>query len=190
MQQGQTTISSRNVVASLSRRGALGRLGAAVLVGAGLTNAGVRSVVAQATPGAGASEAVARQALEAVNDAMASGDTSALDAVFAPEVQGHPSHRSLVTGEPFSHDLAGLKGALADTRRFFPEAAITIDDLIASGETVAARVTFRGTPDAAALGLGDEASQPLEIGGLMYGRIGDGRVAEFWVYFDPSGYLE
>jgi predicted ester cyclase/plastocyanin len=190
MTQGQTTISPRTVAASLSRRGALGRLGAAVLVGVGLKHTGARSVVAQATPGAGASEAVARQALDAVSDAMASGDMSALDAVFAAEVQGHPSHRSLVTGESFSHDLAGLKAALADIRRFFPDAAITIDDLIASGETVAARVRFRGTPDAAVLGLEDGASQQMEIGGLIYGEIVGGRILEFWAYFDLAAYFD
>jgi predicted ester cyclase/plastocyanin len=133
---------------------------------------------------------VARQALEAVNDAMASGDMSTLDAVFAAEVQGHPSHRSLVTGEPFSHDLVGLKAALADIRRFFPDAAITIDDLIASGETVAARVRFRGTPDAAVLGLEDAASQQMEIGGLIYGEIVGGLILEFWAYFDLSAYFD
>jgi uncharacterized cupredoxin-like copper-binding protein/predicted ester cyclase len=183
------TILPGNSAASVSRRGALGRLGAALIV-AGVAHSGARSTAAQATPGAGASEAVARAAIAAVNDALASGDTRALDAVFAPEVQGHPPHRSLVTGELFSHDLAGLKAALDEIRRFFPDAAITIDDLIASGGTVAARVRFRGTPDAAALGLADAASQPLEIGGLMYGEIVGDRVREFWAYFDLSAYFD
>jgi predicted ester cyclase len=133
---------------------------------------------------------VARRAIDAVNEAMSTGETSAIDVIFASNVAGHPPHRSLVTGEPFSHDLAGLKAGLADIRLFIPDAAITIDDLITSGDTVAARVTFRGTPNAAALGLGEAASQPLEIGGLMYGRIANGRVAEFWVYFDLSTYIE
>jgi uncharacterized cupredoxin-like copper-binding protein/predicted ester cyclase len=135
-------------------------------------------------------EAVARQAIEAVNMALANGETGAIDAVFAPEVAGHPPHRSLVTGEPFSHDLAGLKAGLADIHQFFPDATITIDDLIASEDTVAARVTFHGTLDATALGLGDEAGVPVEVGGLMYGRVEDGRIAEFWAYFDPSAYID
>lgn len=183
------TILPGNGAASLSRRKGFGRLGAALIV-AGVAHSGARSTAAQATPGAGASEAVARAAIDAVNDAMATGDASALDAVFTPEVQGHPPHRSLETGEPFSHDLAGLKAALADIRRFFPDAEIAIDDMIASGGTVATRVRFRGSPDAAALGLEDAASQPLEIGGLMYGEIVGDRVGEFWAYFDLSAYLD
>jgi uncharacterized cupredoxin-like copper-binding protein len=149
----------------------------------------MQSAAAQATPAAGSIEAAARQAIEAINEAMATGETSGLDAIFAPDVAGHPPHRSLVTGEPFSHDLTGLKAGLADIRPFFPDAAITVDDLITSDDTVAIRVTFRGTPDAAALRLGDEASQPLEIGGLLYGQIVDGRIKEFWAYFDLVGLL-
>lgn len=175
---------------SVSRRSALSRLGAGALVFGVLASTLRETTRAQATPTANEVEAVARQAIDAVNDAMASGDTSALDAVFAPEVQGHPSHRSLVTGEPFSHDLTGLKAALADIRRFFPDAEIAIDDVIASGGTVAARVRFRGTPDAVALGLGEGASQPLEIGGLMYGEVVGGRILEFWAYFDLSAYID
>jgi uncharacterized cupredoxin-like copper-binding protein len=62
--------------------------------------------------------------------------------------------------------------------------------LITNQDTIAARVTFRGSLDAAALGLHEEANMPLEIGGLMYGRVKDGRVAEFWVYFDPTAYID
>ena len=174
----------------LPRRVALRRLCAGALVIAMLAITSSGAVLAQATPPPGSVAAVARQAIDAVNSSLATGDTTAIDAVFAPGVVGHPPHRSLVTGEPFTHDLAGLKAGLADIRQFFPDAAISIDGLIASDDTVAARVTFRGTPDTAALGLGEAAGQPLEIGGLMYGRIVDGRVAEFWAYFDLSAYLE
>ena len=174
----------------VSRRRALTRLGSGALVLGVLAGMRPRTTGAQATPAAGAVEAVARQAIEAVNAALATGETGAVDAVFAPDVVGHPPHRSLVTGEPFSHDLAGLKAGLADIHQFFPDATIAIDELIASGNTVAARVTFRGMLDAAALGLGEEAGGPLESGGLMYGYVENGRIAEFWAYFDPSAYID
>ena len=190
MNDGMPTLQHGELITLLSRRRALGHLGAGALVVGALAGPGVGTVAAQATPATNSVEAFARQAIEVVNEAIASGEASAIDAVFAPDVAGHPPHRSLVTGELLSHDLAGLKAGLADLRQFFPDAAITIDDLITSDDTVAARVTFRGTPDAAALGLGEEASQPLEIGGLMYGRIVDGRIKEFWVYFDLSAYID
>lgn len=175
---------------SLSRRRALSRFGSIALIAAVLSGARREMARAQATPAAGAGEAVARQAIGAINAALASGQTGGIDAVFAPDVAGRPPHRSLVTGEPFSHDLAGLKAGLADIHQFFPDATIAIDDLIASNDTVAARVTFRGTLDTAALETSDEAKAPLEIGGLVYGRVADGRIDEFWACFDPSAYLD
>ena len=162
MNDDMTTLQPGDSTTSLSRRRALGHLGMGALVVGALTGPAMGTVAAQATPAAGSIEAVARQAIDAINEAMTSGETSALDAIFAADGAGHPPHRSLVTGEPFSHDLEGLTAGLADIQHFFPDAAITIDDLITSDDTVAARVTFRGTPDAAALGLGEEASQPLE----------------------------
>lgn len=175
---------------SLSRRSALVRCGSALLAVAVLASTPRETVQAQATPAAGAVAAVARQAIEAVNAVLATGETTALDAVFAPDVAGHPPHRSLVTGEPFSHDLAGLKAGLADIRRFFPDATIAIEELITSDDIVAARITFRGTLDAMGPEGSAETNAPLEIGGLLYGRVEDGHIAEFWAYFDPSAYLD
>lgn len=174
----------------LSRQRALFLLGSGLLVIVALLSLQRVSVQAQATPAAGTTEAVARQAIEAVNVALATGEMGAIDAVFAPDVVGHPPHRSLVTGVPASPDLAGLKAGLADIHQFFSDAMITIDELMINEDTVAARVTFRGTLDAVALGLPDQANASLEIGGLMYGHVKEGRIAEFWAYFDPTAYLD
>ena len=183
-------MTSLDITTVRSRRGALHLLGAAALALSALAGSQRASSATQATAAAGAAETAAREAIASINEALASGDTNALDAIFSATVVGHPPHRSLITGELFSHDLAGLKAGLADIRHVFPDAAITIDDLIASDDTVAARITFRGTLDAVSLGLGQGVNRRLEIGGLTYGRVADGQVAEFWVYLDPSAYLD
>lgn len=190
MKSGITTVSHGIYGASLSRRKALGHLGAGTLMVGTLVGPGMQSTAAQATPAAGSIEAAARQAIEAINEAMTTGETSGLDVIFALDVAGHPPHRSLVTGELFSHDLKGLKAGLADIHLFFPDAAITIDDLITSDDTVAARITFRGTLDMAVVGVEEDAIQTLEIGGLLYGQIRNGQITEFWAYFDPSAYVD
>ncbi|MCC7023015.1 MAG: ester cyclase [Thermomicrobiales bacterium] len=171
--------------AVISRRVALGRLGVVVAAGT-LGSPPQQAAFAQATPDAAALEALASQAIDAVNVVLATGETSAIDAVLALDVTGHPPHRSLVTGEPFSHDRAGVKAGLADIHQFFPEATITIDELMASQGAVAVRVTFRGTLNAEALGMHDQARTSLEIGGVIYAHVKDGRIAEFWAYFDPT----
>lgn len=190
MKLSRTSVPQADFAARVQRRATLVRIGGGAVTLAGLAGFDRAEAAAQGTPSAGASEDVARQAIAAVNEALATGDAAVLDCIFAPDVVGHPPHRSLVTGEPFSHDVTGLKAGLADIRRFFPDAAIAIDDMIAGEDRIAARVTFRGTPDFTSIGLDTGAGQPLEIGGLMYGRVAEGRIAEFWSYFDLSPYLD
>lgn len=160
-----------------SRRGLLLAVGASGLGGL-LGLGGLRGAAAHGA------EEVAEDAMAAVNAAMATGDEAGLDAMFAPDLVGHPPHRSLTTGEAYSHDLAGLKAALAEMRRYFPDGAFSVEDVVADDDRVAGRFTFRGTPDRAAFGMAEAASAPLEADGVVFAVIKDDRVSEFWAYFD------
>ena len=162
---------------SASRRTAMRGLGAAG-IGALVLLGSARRAAAHGA------EEVAQEALDAVNQALATGDMSGLDAVLAADLQGHPPHPSLATGEPFPHDLAGLKASLEEMRRFFPDSQLVLDDLIVEEDKVAGRVTFRGTPDPTAFGLPEAAAQPVESGGVIFAVIEEDRVVEFWAYFD------
>ncbi|MCC7023018.1 MAG: ester cyclase [Thermomicrobiales bacterium] len=173
----------------ISRRVALGRLGVVVAAGT-LGSPPQQAAFAQATPDAAALEALVRQAIDAVNVVLATGETNAIDTVFASDVTGHPPPRSLVTGEPFTHDRAGVKAGLADIHQLISDATITIDELTASQGAVAVRLTFRGTLNTEVFGMHDQAMTSLEIGGVMYAHVKDGRIAEFWAYFDPTAYSD
>jgi uncharacterized cupredoxin-like copper-binding protein/predicted ester cyclase len=169
-----------------SRRLALGYFGLGTMSLAALAGSRAQFVAAQTTPEPNSPEAVARQAIVAVNEALATGNIDGIGAAFASDVTIHPPHRSLVTGEPYSDDLSGLQQSLAGIHHVFPDATITIDELIASDNTVAARVTFRGTLAAATPSVGDEVGGPWEIGGTTFGHVEDGRIVEFWASIDPS----
>ncbi|MCC7024190.1 MAG: ester cyclase [Thermomicrobiales bacterium] len=159
----------------------------AVVHGLGAASAGALALLGSSRPAvAHGTEDVARQAIDAVNQALATGDTSGLDAVFAAGLQGHPPHTSLATGEPFTHDLDGLKAALQEMRHFFPDSRFLIDDLIVQGDKAAGRVTFRATPDPTAFGLPEAAAQSVEVGGVIFAGIAEDRVVEFWAYFDQT----
>ena len=122
-------------------------------------------------------EDVAREALEALSQALATGDDSGLDAVFAADVMVEPRHRMVATGEEVSPDLTGLKVALADIRNVATDIELVVDDLIADDDKVAGPFTVRG-----ALVGRDES---LEARGLLYMGIDDDRVTELWIYPDP-----
>jgi ketosteroid isomerase-like protein len=120
---------------------------------------------------------VVREAVEALNLALATGDDSGLDALVAADVTVEPRHRMLATGEEVSDDLAGLKVALADMRNIATDIELVVDDLIAEEDKVAGRFTVRGTLGA--------SGQPLEGRGLVFAVVADDRVTELWIYPDP-----
>lgn len=122
-------------------------------------------------------EKVAREAMDALSQALATGDDSGLDAVFAADVMVEPRHRVVATGEEVSPDLAGLKAALADIRNVATDIEIVVDGLIVEGDKVAGPFTVRG-----ALVGRDES---LETRGLLYMGIDDDRVVELWIYLEP-----
>lgn len=146
----------------------------------GLSAVGLGTLVLAGSAGRAAAhgaEEVAQEAMEALNQALATGDDSGLDAVFAADVTVEPRHRMLTTGEEVSDDLVGLKVGLADMRNLATDIEIVVDDVIAADDKAAGRFTVRGTPAG--------ADETLEAGGLFYVVVEDDLVAELWIYLDP-----
>ncbi len=68
------------------------------------------------------------------------GNLDAADEIYAPNYVGHdPSNPEDIQG------LEAAKQAASDYRKAFPDLQVIIEDLIAEGDKVAARVRFRGT---------------------------------------------
>lgn len=177
---------AERVLAGMSRRAAARRLGIGGAAAGAAFVVGRQSAAAQFSFATAATEAAARRALSAVNQALASGDMSVLDAAFATDYVNHTPRTSLLTGQPSSADLAGLKTALTELRTIAPDAVILIDDVVASGDTAAVRATLRGTLDTTAVTLPAGASPRLRIGGTAFARFVDGRVVESWVYDEAA----
>ena len=174
---------------AISRRRALRRL-AAGGVAAGAAAALDRTpAAAQNTLVSAATEAAARRAVNAINQALDSGDMSLLDLSFAPEYVNHTPRRSLASGQEFTPDLAGLQASLTELRGAIPDAVLIVDDVIASGTTAAVRATFRGTIDPAIISVADGSSPTVRIGGVAFGEIVGGLVVESWDYDEADEIL-
>lgn len=156
--------------ASASRRAAMRGLGG-VGIGALVLLGSRRRAAAH-----GAAD-VAREAVDALNQALASGDASGLDALFAADLTVQPRHRLFATGEEVPSGLDGMKAAVEDMRGVVSDITITVEDLIEENDKAAGRFRFRGT--LAALG------QALEGSGLVYLAVADDLVTELWIYPDP-----
>jgi predicted ester cyclase len=168
-----------------SRRSALRRLGAGGVLAAAAFGAR-RSASAQSSLATAATEAAARRAMSAINQAFASGDMAVLDTAFAADYVNHTPRQSMLSGQGFTPDLAGLKIALTELRTIAPDAVILVDDVVASGDTAAVRATFRATLDPAVVSLPEGADRRLRIGGAAFVRFVDGQVVESWVYDEAA----
>jgi steroid delta-isomerase-like uncharacterized protein len=71
----------------------------------------------------------------------------------------------------------------------FPDGAITVDDQIAEGDTVATRWTGRGTHQGELMGIAPTGKQ-VTVAGLSYTKFKNGKMVESWANWDTLGMLQ
>ena len=186
MDDSQIGRTPARILTSMSRRGALRRLGAGGLAAGVAVGSQQRPAQAQFAFSAAITAATARRAIAAINQGLASGDMSGLDATFSPDYVNHTPRRSFVTGQLFSPDLAGLRASLAELRTIVPDGVLLIDDIVASYDTASILASFRGTLRAAATTQPDGPDVDLRVGGVVFAKISGGRVMQSWDYDDAA----
>ena len=97
-------------------------------------------------------------------------DLSAADRNFSADYQEHGE--DVPPGLPPGPN--GPKQYLAAAFERFPDIHVTIEDIIAEGDRVVVRNTWRATDR--------QAGQKIEFGGIVIWRIRDGKLAERWAY--------
>ncbi len=103
----------------------------------------------------------------------------------------------LLTEDVVYHDAPpglppGREGFLAFTQMFldaFPDLQLTVEDLLAEGDRVAARVRGRGTHQGELMGIAP-TGRSFEASGITIIRLEDGRIAEEWEQIDMLGILQ
>ena len=83
----------------------------------------------------------------------------------------------------------GLKHTNLTIRAAFSDSHTTVDDLIAEGDKVAWRWTFRGTHNAPFMGIPATGKQ-LTMTGIVIDRIAGGQIVERWDQTDVLGMLQ
>ena len=106
-----------------------------------------------------------------------------IDELVAPGYIGH----SATQPEPLLGPK-GFKEFVGVYQAAFPDATITIEDLVAEGDRVATRWTGRGTHKGELMGI-DPTGKEVTVSGFTISRIADGQVAEEWELFDALGML-
>lgn len=81
------------------------------------------------------------------------------------------------------HGPTALEWLINLVRDAFPDVAITVEEVIAQGDTVVARATWRGTHRGEVMGIAP-THRPIRITGLDLIRLKDGLFVEHWGQID------
>ena len=118
-----------------------------------------------------------------VDEVQSGGNTDLVDAICCPEFVNH----STPPGIP--PDCEGVKILTAMFRGAFPDSYFTVEDMVAEGDKVATRKTFRGTHEGEFMGI-PPSGRSVSMGLIDIVRISDGRVVEHWSMGDTLGLMQ
>jgi steroid delta-isomerase-like uncharacterized protein len=118
-------------------------------------------------------------------EAWNNGNLSVMDEIFAKDVVSH------APSAPEEIRLVAYKNRLKDFRTDYPDVQITIDEIIAEGNTVADRwtcvATFSGPGKTAPIpGTGKKAI----VKGTRVGHFVNGRIVEDWYTYDVMSWAQ
>ena len=119
-------------------------------------------------------KAIVRRAIE---ELWNKGNLGALDEFWSPDY----AHHDPVA--PQARDLAGYKKFLSSVLPLFVDPHIVIDDMLAEGDKVTVRYTWRATVKGGE-GVSWPAGKQLTSTGIDVSRIVDGKIVEVWVARD------
>ena len=105
-----------------------------------------------------------------------------LDEVYAPDLVVHIVSTTIQGLEAFKQGLSLFLTA-------FPDARFTIEDMIAEGDRVVVRYTFRGTHTGNFMGIAPTGKQVTQTG-ITINRFANGKAVELWGNVDDLGLLQ
>ncbi len=119
-----------------------------------------------------------------VVDAFNQSDFAAVDKYFAPNYVDHERARMGLPPGP-----AGVKQAWGMFRAAFPNLQGIIEDMIAEGDKVVVRGTFRGTHQGELMGI-PPTGKPITVSLIDINRIEGGKLVERWAETDMLGMMQ
>lgn len=108
------------------------------------------------------------------------GRAEAIDEMFAPDGIAHGLSGD--DGTPLQ-GAEGFKEFHRNFRDAFPDIAVTVVDMVAEGDKIAARCVVRATHQGDSLGFA-ATHKPVEITGILIAKIKRGKIVESWNNFD------
>ena len=110
------------------------------------------------------------------------GEMSAANELLAP-------HFALHIPLPTAPGIQGINDVITACRAAFEHLNVTVEDMVADGDRVAARFTARGIHKGQFMGL-LPTGKPITMTGIEIFRIEDGRIAELWGEANLMGLMQ
>ena len=126
-----------------------------------------------------ANKALVRRFFEAFN----AGDLDGVAAVFATNAVVHNS------GAPDPLNLEGFRQLAAVFLAAFPGGQHSIDDMIAEGDKVVTRITYRGAHTGDLMGI-PPTGKHVAVSAMTIDQIANGKIVETWRLFDQMGMMQ
>jgi steroid delta-isomerase-like uncharacterized protein len=108
--------------------------------------------------------------------------------LYAPD---YVIHGGEVYGLPptFTPGVEGLKQLFTTVWTAFPDEQAVVEDLIAEGDKVVSRFTFRGTHQGEFMGI-PPTGKVVTVTGIYISRCAGGKVVEDWRQVDDLGWMQ
>lgn len=123
----------------------------------------------------------ARIARRIPEEVATDGNIDLIDTICAEDVIDHSPLGERRGREELKDQMAMLNGAFSDF-------SATVEETVTEGDTVAMRITLRGTHDGEFMGI-EPTGKEFEVGNMVFTRIEDGLIAERWVEPNTLGML-
>ncbi len=120
-------------------------------------------------------KAVARRVYEIIS----TGDFDRAEEIVDPDAPDN----ELLLGDPPAKLIDTFKETFLEAREAFPDLRVTVEDLVAEGDRVAARVTMRGTHQREFQGLAPTGKR-VQVRAIDMFRISNGKIVEHWGHAD------
>ena len=144
-----------------------------------LSRSGTPVAAARVESSAEANKALIRRLID---EAFNQGDLNVIPKALADDYLDHQAGPGAPRGP------AALVGFVIAFRATLPDVEVTVEDLVAEGDRVPLRVTWRGT-QLGPLGNVPATGKPVEFVGYHLYRVEDGKLAEHWGLQDDLGLL-
>lgn len=110
------------------------------------------------------------------------GRVTSIDELMAPSCIVHGLGEEMRGPESFKRFHSAYRNA-------FPDVRLTVDHMVAEGDTIAARWSGTGTHNGNGLGLPATGRQ-VRFSGMTFARIQNGKLVEGWNVFDQLGMFQ